>query len=602
MFRRYLALLVAVFGLVAVFATPALAAAPTVTTGEAKEVKRATAVLKEGTVNPEGSPSTYYFEYGPEACDISASTCGIKTQTIGPLTEPVTAEPVKLQRLKPGTTYHFWIVAGNAEGTTHGTEATFSTSTAEPKEYVFEKDLAGYTFVSPLGVGVNQVTGDVYVSDKGASPPAIEQFNAAGVWQSGTEMPSGSGGATFQLAVDNAGGAEQGDVYITDITDSAVYKFDRAGASDPSDEGALIPDPTTPTIGKEVVSEPRGVAVNSHGNVYITSASGVVSEFSSTGAMLNAALIAGPVEPGALGIDGADNIYVVGETETVEYTSTGTCVDLCKPIIEGEGAGIALDSASDVFVSDHTTEVVDEYGPSEGHPLIQNPALEVPGDFVEFPRGLAVNNASHTLYVAERGDAVSPVVKVFRFLNAAPVGVKTEPATPVSGPVEALNATINPGGVEPAEYYFEYGTSPCNTAAETCGTVATEPSQLPLQGEAAIPVTVRLDNLTPNTTYHYWVVGANEESGVDHGEEQTFTTGPAEPPQPAAPAIATPPRPAPPAAGLIYPTLTAITPVPVPKTSAKPRSTPKPKACKKGFVRKKRRCVRRPRPRTRAMK
>jgi hypothetical protein len=597
MFRRYLAFLFAACGLVTVFATPALAAAPTVSTGEAKEVKRATAVLKEGTVNPEGSPSTYYFEYGPEACDVSASTCGIKTQAIGPLTEPVTVEPVKIERLKPGTTYHYWIVAGNAEGATHGTEATFSTSVVEPKEYVFEKDLEGYAFVSPWGLALNQATGDVYVSERLVNPVTIKQYSAAGTLQSSVTMPAGSGEETRQLALANTANAEQGDVYIADQNDGVAYKFD------PNAKGELTPDATTPKIPKEgepTLSEPKGVAVDSSGDVYIAAAgTGTVSKFSPTGEVLAGNLIAGLSGPFALAVDTAGNIYVAGESGTAEYTPAGVCAEAlptlpgepeeCKKIDAEVDKGVAVDGAGDLFVSTGTSGV-HEYGPAVGHPAIENPELDKQATE---PRGLAVNDVSHDLYVTDLHTHTS---QKFKLLEAKPAAVVTEPATQVNGQVEALNGTINPGGEESAEYYFEYGTSPCDLLMETCGAVAVEPSQVPVAGEAALPVAVRLDNLAPNTTYHYWLVGVNERSGVGHGEEQTFTTGSpsSSSPSPAA-EEASPEGLAPPAATAVYPLLSAIGPVPGPKASTKPRGkTSKPKACKRGFERKHGKCVRTP--------
>jgi hypothetical protein len=276
-----------------------------------------------------------------------------------------------------------------------------------------------------------------------------------------------------------------------------------------------------------------------------------------------------------LSIESDGNVYLGCQNGTTEYNSAGKCVEPIQPITTpeecalisaGTGLSVALDSTGDIFVSDATSLAVLEYGPGEKHLLIPNPSLEV-GAFATFPIGLAINDTSHILYVAEN----EGVVKVFKFLDVKPVIVKTEEAKQISGPVEALNGKVNPGGQEPAEYYFEYGTSPC--LPETCGTVATEPSQVPLNGDEEIPVSVRLDNLAPNTTYHYRIVGVNEESGVEYGGEQTFTTGgpapspPAPAPEGAAPESKTP------ASSTAYPLLTGIKPVPMPPVPIKKKLT-----------------------------
>jgi DNA-binding beta-propeller fold protein YncE len=476
---------------------------------------------------------------------------------------------------------------------------------AKVKEYVPGKGLTGYTFVEPRGVAINQATGDVYVSDEGVSPVAIEQFSASGAWLSSTVLPTGSG-ETFQVAVDNScfehklsGGAcasfdpSDGDVYIGDVSNGVVYKFD------PNANGELTLDATTPKIpleGEPALGEPRGVAVDSTGDVYISSGE-TVSKFSSTGALLQENLLTGLLGPRGLALDAAGDIYVAGEIGygAVEYSSTGTCVNACKPFnLEFDG-GVTLDSGGDVFITDHENGTVHEYGRTAKHSPIENPALEAPNAVVG-PGGVAVNDTTHVLYVAERNGAA--VVRVFNPVDAAPTTAKTEPATPVTGAVEALRGTINPGD-ETTEYYFEYGTEPCDALAETCGVRAIEQSAGPIAGEAPLPVSVSLDTLAPNTTYHYWVVASHEEAGVEHGEEQTFTTGSGSPQAKAPKEVVG--RVEVPAAGEVspYPNLTAIAPVPGPKTATKPRGkTSKPKACKRGFARKHGKCVRRPKKKT----
>jgi hypothetical protein len=552
----------------------AVAASPPVAiTNEATEVKRARATLVGYVLpQPPGENTVYYFEYGTKACSAITETCGVKTPTRGPVTEEGFAEPFKLTRLKPGTTYHFWFVASSAGGTAHGEEMTFTTVVAEPKEFVFEKNLSGHTFEHSWGVAVNRETQDIYASDNGA----IEQYNAKGVWLSSVAMPAS--GSTRQLAIDNScyyqkltesecktQDQSNGDVYIVDESDNLIYKFD------PSANGELTLDGSTPSIGAGVLNLPVGVAVDATGDVYVASeGSGTVSKFSPTGGHLDQTFITGLSAPAALAFDTLGNIYVAGGSGTVEFTSAGVCVSLpCTPINSDYDFGVAVDTVGDIFISDFATQSVDEYGPGSGNPLIANPQLEKAGAF-SVPADIAVNNTDHTLYVANYSGAV---VEAFEYLEIKPVIVKTEPATQVSGAVEALNGHVNPNGKEAAEYYFEYGLSPC--LPETCGTVATEQSQVPLNGDEEIPVSVRLDNLPPNATFHFRVVGVNEESGVEYGGEQTFTTGPeASPLSPSDESEHKAPPGAQPAPAVEYPSLTGIAPVPGPKESTHAGSKP----------------------------
>jgi plastocyanin len=99
---------------------------PLATTGQAGSVSDTAATL-QGTVNPQGEPTTYFFEYG------TSSALGQKTSEVnageGSGSVPVSAA---LTGLSPQTTYHFQLVAKSAVGTTAGAERTFTTAAAPP--------------------------------------------------------------------------------------------------------------------------------------------------------------------------------------------------------------------------------------------------------------------------------------------------------------------------------------------------------------------------------------------------------------------------------------------------------------------------------------
>jgi hypothetical protein len=559
-----LVLALSVAGCLVLGSASAWAASPPVAvTNEASEVERARATLAGYVLpQPPGESTVYYFEYGPEACRVVTGTCGVRTPTRGPVIEEGSAEPFKLTRLEPGTTYHFWFVASSAGGTAHGEEMTFTTLAPERKEYVLDTEgpeLSGFTFGSsgPVGVAVNDETGSVYVSSyqQGSlreQPSEIAQYGSSGAFRSSAGMPAGHiYDSVVGVAVDNSGSASHGDVYVADATADVVYKFV------PDSEGRLSATAATP-IGEGILTAPDGVAVDSGGNVYVSNRGAqTVSKFSPSGTLLAAELVTGLSQPLDLAVDTAGNIYVAGLSSTVEYGPTGACVEAgCAPLDGVEGQGVAVDSAGNIFVSDGIVEAVREYGAGAGHPVIANIALEQKASFPRFPRYLAVDDTHHKLYATESQRAV----KVFKFSETKPVVVKTGPATQVEGPVEVLNGTVDPGGLEPAEYYFEYGTAPCDVVAGMCGSVAVEPGGVPLNGGEAVPVSARVDGLAPNTTYHYWVVGVNEESGVEHGEEQSFTTGPGSRVQPPG---ETTPQETPVVAGssVVFPVLGGVVPV-----------------------------------------
>jgi len=103
-----------------------LAVKPTLT-ANVSDITRASAVL-EGTVDPEHSPTEYHYVYG-------------ETEAYGQVSPPVAAgeafasaaaTPLALGELKPGTTYHYALVAENPGGMTQTRDRTFTTSPATP--------------------------------------------------------------------------------------------------------------------------------------------------------------------------------------------------------------------------------------------------------------------------------------------------------------------------------------------------------------------------------------------------------------------------------------------------------------------------------------
>lgn len=102
------------------------ASKPKVTTGQASSVTSNSAILN-GTVNPFGAETKYYFEYGTSASYGSVSN---PPGNAGSGTANIAAE-ASIFRLKPGTTYHYRLVAENSEGITPGSGRTFTTEGTE---------------------------------------------------------------------------------------------------------------------------------------------------------------------------------------------------------------------------------------------------------------------------------------------------------------------------------------------------------------------------------------------------------------------------------------------------------------------------------------
>jgi hypothetical protein len=163
---------------------------PTVTTGAASGVGQTTATLN-GTVNPNGKSATGYFEYGSTAN--YGTTTG--SQTLGSGTSAV-AVNAALSGLSCGALYHFRAAGTNSDGTSAGSDQTFTTSACPPPPPTVTTNAA-------TGVGQSGATLKATVNPNGTATSVSFEYGTTTSY-GGTTAPQSIGAGSSGVAVSQA--------------------------------------------------------------------------------------------------------------------------------------------------------------------------------------------------------------------------------------------------------------------------------------------------------------------------------------------------------------------------------------------------------------
>jgi streptogramin lyase len=142
---------------------------PAVTTAAATTVGQTSATLN-GTVNPEGSLTSYYFSWGTSTSYGHSAFSGIGFVGFDSTTHQ---EPVTITGLTAGTTYHYRLVATNClgcqSGTTDGSDMTFTTEAANTPGSTGKTGTTTTTTTTPTTT--TTTTGTTGTSPSGTTPP-----------------------------------------------------------------------------------------------------------------------------------------------------------------------------------------------------------------------------------------------------------------------------------------------------------------------------------------------------------------------------------------------------------------------------------------------
>jgi hypothetical protein len=128
MFKSALGALTVALAVSGLLAGSALASGPPIVETKAASPIAGSYVTGNGIVNPNGTGSAgWHFEYGPTTAYGSRTSQGL---VVGSTPKEVSKT---IEELLTSTTYHYRIVATNANGTSYGADQEFTTTTEKPE-------------------------------------------------------------------------------------------------------------------------------------------------------------------------------------------------------------------------------------------------------------------------------------------------------------------------------------------------------------------------------------------------------------------------------------------------------------------------------------
>jgi DNA-binding beta-propeller fold protein YncE len=419
-------------------------------------------------------------------------------------------------------------------------------SAAEEPEYELKKSFGpdgtvSTEFTRPGPIAIDQQTHIAYVLDRGTG--ILYKFDAEGnVVPFTGSAPYISGNKISGLLMANTGERQVAadstshEFYVTD--GNSIRAFQASG------EPALFsagPGSGTNLIGG--FDELAGLAVDANGFIY-ASEKGLerVRIFDPSGEEVTQFAV--PGEPRNLAVDSSGTVYVTRFlATTLKYTPSSfpvtdatTYTAAAEPVSEFSMA-VAVDPENDdVYVTHFFPDAKVAVYDKEGILIATFAGNGEEGELIQMSEGIALNDVpgkKGDSVLASRfpgpfGPGIPPQVEIFEISRGevAPPTIESTAASSVTADSATLHARINPNLAE-TTYWFEYGLEDCAVSACT---------KVPLGGatlaEGADPVAVSqpIAGLEPGTTYHYRVVAENELSetqepfGPTESPDKTFKT------------------------------------------------------------------------------
>ena len=509
---------------------PALAGKPIVEDSSAQDVTANSATLgayidTNGTV-----PTTVQLEYGTTAAydTLVDAPTSLTLDSRWPVGFPVT-------NLKPGQTYHFRLNATNADGTTNGTDTTFTTEPLAPTAETHPAtSVTGNSATLNGTVNANGAETTVvflygpnpgYGSEKTAVQSPVSENTDTAV---SAVLDNLSPGTTYYFALRVSSSASGGPIetfgrtFTTEAGPPTISVIDDAagiGTTTATFSGGVNPKN----------AETKVVFEYGPTTSYGSQIEAVQSPLPAQAFTLGASAEATGLTPNQFynfrikATNGAGTAYSANKTFTTSKAPpTATTGDA------EAGSNIALLNGT-VNANNDPTTVIFEYGLDDSYgsviAAIPSPVSGTTStDVYAIVEGLKAVTTYHYRVRTQNSASDQPTLgtdKTFMTSAGAP-SAQTDPVGTVTATTAGLNGSVNPNGSD-TTVVFQYGT-------DTSYGSEINAVQTPLTTNLTInqPVSATLGGLTPNTTYHYRV-SSTSTGGTTFGGDQTFTTSTAPP-------------------------------------------------------------------------
>lgn len=247
---------------------------------------------------------------------------------------------------------------GNRPASTPVPNPTYAVT---PPAYLSSWGTAGGPNAVALGAGTT-----VYVAEADNNVAMVEVFNSASPSTPVTQWTA-YGSVSFGWPGGVAVNPLNGNVYVADNVNNAVYEFTPAGVTVASWTG----------YGSQAFNAPEGIAADASGNIYLAdTGNNAVDKFSSSGGTLyqwGSGAGENFYQPGAVAVAGT-TLYVAdsGNERYLEYNaSTDAYLASWDAVTYADIFGLAVDASGNLYAADYGDKtpnngngLVEEYDPS----------------------------------------------------------------------------------------------------------------------------------------------------------------------------------------------------------------------------------------------